>query len=100
MDRSTPLAYSERQLRAALCIPTQTDAPEQYGDPRLLTWPAFLSLLERYCHLRDWDIEYGDVTDCSCAIFAWEDTLPTTFDNKRGEAADETRCLWQQLRLF
>jgi hypothetical protein len=49
-----------------------------------LSWPDFLSILEAYCHSRQWEILFDSVSDFSLAIFAREEqvTNGTTLSNE------------------
>lgn len=41
-----------------------------------LIWQNFLAALGQLCERQGWDLEYGDVDDGSCAIFAACNSLP------------------------
>ena len=47
-----------------------TDMSIPWEQEQPLSWPAFLNALEQYCESRGWMVEYSEVGDCSCAIFA------------------------------
>jgi hypothetical protein len=78
------LAATDHQLLAAQTDHTTLPATEYFqmlldGTPQVqplqqaddcIPWPVFLDLLHCLCLKQGWLLEYGQKSDCSCAIFA------------------------------